>query len=163
MQTFFELDELQPVDREWTNKNGNGQGAGTLSASGTFVWASAANEKHNTEVTAVKDSDTKAVDARSDEADAAAPVHQKAKMAAVSAADGGGVVVGEEDALEDKGRGRMITFCVPLLLGCWLTVGNICKAKLWPRESSKTGGGIDVYARVSRCLGQSRHACEWVD
>ncbi|CAM9732984.1 unnamed protein product, partial [Hapterophycus canaliculatus] len=38
MQKFFELEELHPKDREWTNRGGNGEGAGTVSIAGTFVW-----------------------------------------------------------------------------------------------------------------------------
>lgn len=44
MQTFFELDELHPADREWTNRDGNGKGAGSISASGRFVWTSSADD-----------------------------------------------------------------------------------------------------------------------
>lgn len=38
MQKFFELEELHPKDREWTNRSGNGRGAGAVSISGTYVW-----------------------------------------------------------------------------------------------------------------------------
>eukprot|EP00903_Cladosiphon_okamuranus_P012646 g11831.t1 len=38
MQKFFELEELDPKDREWTNRSGNGRGAGAVSISGTYVW-----------------------------------------------------------------------------------------------------------------------------
>lgn len=43
MQKFFELDELHPADREWTNRDGNGKGGGSLSVSGKFVWTLAAD------------------------------------------------------------------------------------------------------------------------
>lgn len=43
MQKFFELEELHPADREWTNRDGNGKGAGSLSVSGKFVWTLAAD------------------------------------------------------------------------------------------------------------------------
>lgn len=42
MQKFFELEELHPADRDWTNRDGNGKGAGSLSVSGRFVWTPAA-------------------------------------------------------------------------------------------------------------------------
>lgn len=36
MQAFFELEELHPSDREWTNRDGPGSGA--VSIAGKFVW-----------------------------------------------------------------------------------------------------------------------------
>lgn len=36
MQAFFELEELHPSDREWTNRDGPGSGA--VSIMGKFVW-----------------------------------------------------------------------------------------------------------------------------
>lgn len=38
MLKFFELEELHPKDREWTNRGGNGKGKGAVSVSGTYVW-----------------------------------------------------------------------------------------------------------------------------
>ena len=47
MQTFFELGELHPTDREWTSRGGNGKGAGSLSLSGKFIWKPADDDDDN--------------------------------------------------------------------------------------------------------------------
>jgi len=39
MQKFFEMEELHPKERDWTNRSGNGDG--TVAISGTFVWTPA--------------------------------------------------------------------------------------------------------------------------
>lgn len=44
MQNFIELEELKEADRTWTNRDGNGKGAGKVFAQGTFVWTSTADK-----------------------------------------------------------------------------------------------------------------------
>lgn len=76
MQKFFELEELQGDDREWTNKCGNHKGAGALSVSGTFIWTPDAQGEEAAEAGA------------SGEADEG----KKAKAAAVTSSEQGGVL-----------------------------------------------------------------------
>lgn len=55
MQKFFELEELHPKDREWTNRGGNGTGAGAVSISGTYVWTPADEDDGDSNAKVAKD------------------------------------------------------------------------------------------------------------
>lgn len=85
MQKFFELEELDPKDREWTNRSGNGAGAGAVSISGRYVWTP--TDEDDEEKNGVKD-----------QAGGNAKDPKGVKTAAVAAGDAGvnaQVVLGE--------------------------------------------------------------------
>lgn len=89
MQKFFELEELDPADREWTNRCGNGKGAGAVSISGTYLWTPPDDDEDDEEQTKGSKKSAKG-DATAD--------GPKSKSAAVGAGDAGGsgqVALGE--------------------------------------------------------------------
>lgn len=61
MQKFFELEELSPMDRNWTSKSGNGKGAGKLFIAGTYVWTQDESEAVTEKGEAGKESEGKDV------------------------------------------------------------------------------------------------------
>eukprot|EP00752_Nemacystus_decipiens_P009274 g8285.t1 len=99
MQKFFELEELHPADREWTNRGGNGTGAGAVSISGTYVWTPTVQEGEDTEEAgaASKANDSKARNTRT-----VGPKAKKTAAVAGGEADGGGqAALGDKEQPDD--------------------------------------------------------------
>lgn len=104
MQTFFELEELHPTDREWTSRGGNGKGAGSLSLSGKFIWKPAddGDDNENDPNDAVpndQEGDSKGgSDGKDENCQSIVYAKARAKASAVGPAtnDGGKRLTGEE-------------------------------------------------------------------
>lgn len=119
MQKFFELEELHPKEREWTNRGGSGKGAGAVSISGTYVWTPAGDDDDGDKAADAKGSKKKGVEGATQKEEGEVGGEKKAaKMAAVAGEDAAG-----EGTIPEACRpyGGVLVTCLLFILS-----GGVC-------------------------------------